>query len=135
MAVALAFRAVRHFDSLDASDLVGTALGIATAAAIAILMGRRSEFRFDAGTRQVNWVTEHFRSRVTGSAALDDITAVCIETNSHGDGSADRVVLVTAAERLPLTWHFSGIEPHRETARAIRTWLRDHGVRVEDGPE
>lgn len=60
LAVALALRAIRHFESLDASDLVGTALGIATAVTIAILMGRRSEFRFDAGTRRVNWVTEHF---------------------------------------------------------------------------
>lgn len=135
LAVALAVRAVRHFESLDASDLVGTALGIATAAAIAFLMARRSEFRFDAETRRVNWVVEHFRSRVTGSASLDDITAVCIETNSGGDTSGDRVVLVTEAERVPLTWHFSGIEPHRETARAIRTWLRDHGVETEGGSE
>lgn len=135
LAVALAVRAIRHFESLDASDLLGTALGIATAAAIAILMRRRSEFRFDAGTRQVNWVTEHFRSRTTGSASLDDITAVCIETNRSGEGAGDRVVLVTAAERIPLTWHFSGIEPHRETAQAIRTWLRDHGVDVEECAE
>jgi hypothetical protein len=135
LALALALRAIRHFDSLDASDLVGTALGIVTALAIAILMGRRSEFRFDADTRQLTWMREQIRSRATGSTAIDDIIAVSIETNQSGDSTGDRVVLVTDAERLPLTWHYSGIEPHRETAQAIRVWLRDHGVRLQGDPE
>ncbi len=48
------------------------------------------------------------------------------------EGQSCRVVLATRHGRVPLTWHYSTIEPHTDIARAICRWLRLHGIEVSD---
>jgi hypothetical protein len=128
LVVAVAARAVMQYESMATAEIVGTVLGVATAAVIVGLVSRSSEFRFDAVSGELRWKRWGFLSRSHGTIALESIERVIIGTNHDGEGEADRVVLITKQGRLPLTWHYSSIEPHEQTAQAIRLWLREHGI-------
>ena len=134
--VALVVRVVVRYESMTGADIAGTVLGVATGAIIVVLVSRSSEFRFDAVSGELRWKRWGFVSRSHGTVVLESIAGVTIETNRHGEGEAERVVLLTKHGRLPLTWHYSAVEPHEKTIHAIRLWLRDHGVgdpAAEDG--
>lgn len=123
----VAYHALTEHDSLSTGRLVGHVLSVAMGVVIIALVARESEFRFDAATATVYWQRRGWRDRSRGAVRLADIQVATIETNDTGDGPAQRVALVTTAGRLPLTSHYSSVEPHEETARAINLWLCQHG--------
>lgn len=125
--VYVAYRALVTHDALSAGGIIGHVLGVATGVVIVALAARESEFRFDATTATLYWRTRGWRHRSHGAVRLADIQAVTIETNDTGDGPAQRVALITTAGRVPLTSHYSSVEPHEDTARTINRWLLDHG--------
>jgi hypothetical protein len=125
--VAVTARAIAQIESMTISDLIGTVLGVSTGGIFFFLVSRRGEFRFDAASGELHWERWDFMSRVNGTTKLASIEGVDIETNRHGEGEADRVVLLTKEGRIPLTWHYSGIDPHRQTVEAIRIWMHEHG--------
>ena len=128
LVLGLLLRTLANYSSTGTSDLVGTALGVVTGTMILALVARRSEFRCDARLRQLQWKQRGLLSSSGGILPLEDICGLSMETDNHRDGPADRVVLLTTRGRLPLTPHYSGMEPHRQTRRAIRGWLCAQGL-------
>ena len=130
LTLATAVQATSRYGSLAVGDAVGYVLGLATGVVIFVLVSGGSEVRFDAASGEVGWRRRVFLSTMQGKTPLASITGVAVVTDRHSDAGAQRVVVSTSDGPLPLTWHYSGIEPHEETAKAVRVWLKEHGYEV-----
>ncbi|MAE97312.1 MAG: hypothetical protein CL910_21890 [Deltaproteobacteria bacterium] len=118
-----------RWQELGRDDVVGTLLAIALFALAGFLTSRSTRFVFDAATGQVRWQHVGLLRSSEGALPFSAIQQVRVEPEPlNPDGGSFRVVLGTSDGPLPLTPHYSGTEPHEENARAIRTWLSDHGV-------
>ena len=74
----------------------------------ALVFFRRDRNTFDAAARRLIWSKWTPLGRTSGMVSYDDITNVTIETMSGIDSaSTARVVIHTAADKIPLTVHYS----------------------------
>src|SRR5439155_18756770 len=114
------------FGELRLHKQIGIMSGIFLCALASALTATQSECRFDALSGQVSWIHRGVLSRSSGELPLQAIEGVRVETDRDAEGQSCRVVLATRHGRVPLTWHYSTIEPHMDIARAICRWLRLH---------
>jgi len=117
---------------LHLHEQIGLILGTFLCALASALTATQSECRFDAQSGQVSWRHRGVFARSSGELPLQAIEGVGVETDRDAEGQSYRVVLATRHGRVPLTWHYSTIEPHTDIARAICCWLRLHGIEVPD---
>ena len=120
------------FGELRLHKQIGIMSGIFLCALASALTATQSECRFDARSGQVSWIYRGVFARSSGELPLQAIEGVGVETDRDAEGQSYRVVLETRHGRVPLTWHYSTIEPHTDIARAICRWLRLHGIEVPD---
>ena len=83
---------------------------------------RRDSNTFDGAARRLIWSKWTPLGRTGGTVAYDDITNVTVETMSGMDStSTARVVIHTAADKIPLTVHYSAsLESWEPVATRIR---------------
>jgi hypothetical protein len=126
----MAYVAAMFLQPLDAWRAVGGGVVALLFVLSAYLFATRSEFRFDATARKVHWYERRPFSSAAGTLGFDALTGISVQRDNGVDGAVYRVVLHASDADLPLTRHYSNVEPHAETAQRITDWLHGHGVRV-----
>lgn len=133
LCAAVVFQTLQSAASLSASEWAGASAGILVGGFITYLMALPSRVVFDSSRREIRLRHSGWPGRGENRCAFDDVTGVEVQEDSSI--GAKRVVLLTSRGPIPLTRHFSGIEPHRKTASTIQKWLRGHGCELlGDGP-
>jgi hypothetical protein len=97
------------------------------------MMSTRTEFRFDAKSRKLKWHERLPFVEASGVIAFSELTGVSVQSLDDSDGVSYRVVLHIRTGDIPLTRHYSTVEPHEETARRIGVWMRAHDVGIATG--
>lgn len=127
---------VTRFSTLTAYQWVVVSLLAVACAFAGIVSAIGSTFRFDAGSRTLQWSRSGPLSyrREGGQVSLDTIRRVGVEELPPGGdtGPTWRVRIATRSRSLPLTVHFANFGDHEGLARTIRDWLRSAGVVLAD---
>jgi hypothetical protein len=108
--------------TLGAGQWAAAGMGILVGCFISYLSALRTRIVFDAARGEVRWKHSGWPGRGLGSCPLAEVAGVEV-ISSPG---AERLALSTSEGLVPLTRHFSGIEPHQKNALAIREWLSQY---------
>jgi len=127
LVAAVVVQTLQSVDSLSPMQWAGATAGILVGAFIAYLIALPSRVVFDSAQREMRVHHSRWPGRGETRCAFDDLTDVEVHTDAS---RAERIALLTSRGPIPLTRHFSGFEPHDENARAIKTWLGDHGCEL-----
>ena len=106
--------------TLGLGEWAAAGMGILAGSFISYLSALPTRIVFDAARGEVRWQHFGWPGRVRGSCPLAEVTGVQVLSDSS---RAERLALSTAAGVVPLTRHFSGIDPHEQNAAAVREWL------------
>lgn len=120
----IGYKFVADFNEMTTWELVGACMAGLAFGLFTMLSSIRTTVSFDAQRGEVSWCHQGVFSGDEGRVELNAIQSVILERQplSRGTGSY-RVVLLTSNGAIPLTPHYSGVEPHEENATAIRDWL------------
>jgi hypothetical protein len=124
LVIGVAVQALGSASSLAIGEWVATSAGVLVGSCIAYLSALPSHVVFDAARDEVRWQHRGWPGQLRGSCLLADMKGVRVDADTS---RAERLVLVTSAGVVPLTRHFSGIEPHAANAAAVKEWLELHG--------
>lgn len=92
----------------------------------------RSEFRFNAATREVTGWRKRFTHTETFRISFSELRAIDEEI-VRGYPTTYRITLVTDDARVPLKRTYSSDHTTAEQAERIRAWFARHGVPLADG--
>lgn len=131
MAVALPGR----WTAYGRGEIIGALLTIALAAFATVVIATWSIVVFDRATRTMRWRHRGAFALPSGKSSIDRIRGVGLEDEPMPDvpdQPSRRIVIRMARGSVPLTRHFSGVEPNEATVAAIREWLAGAGVALTD---
>lgn len=101
-------------------------LGIAVCVAGVYLTSRGCEFRFDARIGALVWRRQEPFLTYGGRLDLSKVVHVETEPCNDSDRRAVRLVVLTDRGGIPMSYHFSTLEPLPEMAVEINAWLGRH---------
>ena len=129
LVIAVVIQTVLSAATLDLESWIGACAGISVGGFVTYLMALPSQVAFDGKQREVRWHHRGWPGRGKGHCSLDTITGVQVLTETPNSGPA-RIGLMTTTGLMPLLRHYSGVEPHQQTAAIIRDWLRRQGLDI-----
>ena len=127
LVIAVVIQTLSSAGTLNLESWIGACAGIGVGGFITYLMALPSQVVFDGKQREVRWHHGGWPGRGKGHCSLDTITGVQVLTETPNPGP-ERIALMTTTGVTPLLRHYSGVEPHLQTAAIIRDWLRRQGL-------